>query len=82
MFKWIALFMISSVAFGDVAEEVIIKGKIGSDFNTEKVKITDSLGQTYYLKAKYFPSGFQFKQGKEFTIEVPEEAVSNVKIIK
>jgi hypothetical protein len=82
MINWIALALLTSVVFADVAEEVMIKGKIGNDFNTEKVKITDSLGQTYYLKTKYFPQGFQFKQGKEFNIEVPEEAIANVKIIK
>jgi hypothetical protein len=82
MIKCIALALITSVAFANVAEEVMIKVRIGNDFNTEKVKITDSLGKTYYLKTKYFPSSFQFKQRKEFTIEVPEEGIANLKITK
>jgi hypothetical protein len=82
MINWMVFVLISSIAYAGIAEEVIIKGKIGNEFNPEKVKITDSLGQSYYLKTKYFPEGFQFKQGKEFTIEVPEEAMADVKIIK
>jgi hypothetical protein len=80
--KWFILGLLISTAHAAVSDEVIIKGKIRADFDKEKVKITDSLGQTYYLKTKYFPKDFAFKQGKEFMIEVPEEAVEDLKLLK
>lgn len=78
----LAGLLLVSGAMAETGSDLLIKGKIGSDFNTERVLIKDSLGQTFYLKAKYFPKGFEFKQGKEFVLEVPEEAMEDVKLKK
>lgn len=78
----LAALLLSAGAMAETGTELLIKGKIGNDFNAERVLINDSLGQTYYLKAKYFPKGFEFKQGKEFVLEVPEEAMEDVKLKK
>lgn len=73
---------LSLTAFAGVGEEVFIRGKIGNDFDDKRVKVTDTLGQTYYLSKHLFPSDFKFKQGESFAIEVPEKELNNVKIIK
>lgn len=78
----LAGLLLMSGAMAETDDVLLIKGKIGNDFNNERVLIKDSLGQTFYLKAKYFPQGFEFKQGKEFVIEVPEEAMADVKLKK
>lgn len=75
-------FLFSSFSFAAVSDEVFIKGKIGNAFDEEKVKVTDSLGQTYMLPKKYFPKGFEFKTGKEFSIEVPSKDLAGLKIKK
>lgn len=65
-----------------VSSEVFIQGQVGNEFDDVKVKITDSLDQTYYLEKKYFPKDFVFKQGENFAIEVPEEAIEKIKLIR
>jgi len=72
----------SSSLFAGVGEEVFIRGKIGGDFDEKKVKVIDSFNQSYYLEKKYFPKDFNFKQGESFSIEVPEDAVKEIKISK
>lgn len=76
------LAFLSLSAFAGVSEEVLIRGKIGNDFDDKKVKVVDTLGQTYYLSKSLFPSDFKFKQGETFAIEVHEKELSNVKVIK
>ncbi len=80
----LALLMtvISLSAFAGLGEEVFIRGKIGNDFNDNKVNVTDSFGQSYYLAKNLFPADFKFKQGESFAIEVSEKEVDKIKIIK
>lgn len=75
-------FLISTISLAAVSDEVFIKGKIGNNFDEDKVKVTDSLGQTYMISKKYFPKGFVFKQGKEFSIEVPSKELAGLKVKK
>lgn len=77
----LALLMFSS-AFADASRDVFIRGKIGNEFNDEKVKVIDSLGQTYFLARKLFPADFKFKQGESFAIEVHEKELDTIKILK
>jgi len=76
------LTIFSSSLFAGVGEEVFIRGKIGGDFDDKKVKVIDSFNQSYYLEKKYFPKDFNFKQGESFSIEVPEAALKDFKILK
>ncbi len=76
------LFLFSANSWSGVSSEIFIQGKIGNEFDDQKVKIIDSLNQTYFLEKKYFPKDFTFKQGESFSIEIPEEALDNIKLIK
>jgi len=68
--------------WGGVSSEVFVQGRVGNEFDDVKVKIIDSFNQTYYLEKKYFPKDFVFKQGANFAIEVPDEAVEKIKLIR
>lgn len=74
--------MMISTAYADVDDKILIRGKIGSQFDDQKVKVTDSLGQTYYLPRKVFPPTVQIKQGQEFNIEVEEKEMEGIKPLK
>lgn len=77
------LFLLLSLnAFAGTDREVFIRGKIGNEFSEERVKVTDSLGQTYFLAKKVFPKDFNFKQGASFAIEVDEKELDRVKMLK
>lgn len=77
------LFIFSAInSMSAVSDEVFIKGKIGNIFDEDKVKVIDSLGQTYMLPKKLFPKGFEFKQGKEFSMEVPSKELAGLKVKK
>jgi hypothetical protein len=76
------LLFLSLSAFADVGREVFIRGKVGNEFNEEKVKVTDSIGQTYFLPKRLFPKDFKFIQGQSFAIEVDEKELDQVKILK
>jgi hypothetical protein len=79
--KFLFLFMlISTGAMADVSREVFIRGKIGNEFDDKKVKVTDSLGQTYHLPTHVFGKGYKFKQGQDFFLEVHERDLKAVKI--
>lgn len=80
--KYIFLILFSSMAFAEVSTDVLIRGKIGNDFNDKQVKVHDTLGQTYYLPRSAFPKNFKFKQGESFSVEVHEKVLDKVKIIK
>lgn len=71
-----------SISFAGVSREVFIRGKIGNEFNEKKVKVTDTLGQTYYLSRNLFPKDFVFKQGEQFSIEVDEGELEKIKLLK
>ncbi len=74
--------MITTKIFAGVSDEIFIQGKIGNEFDDKKVKVTDNLGQTYFLNKSIFPKDFKFKQGESFSIEVQSKDIENVKIIK
>ena len=74
------MFIITSLSNAAVSDEVFIKGKIGNAFDDEKVKVIDSLGQTYMLPKKLFPKGFVFKQGNPFSLEVPSKELTGIKV--
>ncbi len=76
------ILMFSLNAFAELDKNVLVRGKIGSSFDNSKVLIKDSLGQKYFLPRHVFPAKFEFKQGKDFTLEIPEAEVSKIKLIK
>jgi hypothetical protein len=78
--KYLLIFLISTSALAEVSREVFIRGKVGNHFDDKKVKITDSLGQTYFLPTRVFGKDFKFKQGQEFFLEVDEQELKDVKI--
>jgi hypothetical protein len=62
-------------AYAEVTSSVFIKGKISSSFDEKKVKVVDSLGQTYFIARTAFPKDFAIREGATFQIEVDEEDV-------
>jgi hypothetical protein len=70
------------MSFADVGGDVFIRGKISNDFDDKKVKIIDSDQQIFYLPRAAFPKDFEMKQGKSFTLEVSDEQLSQVKLLK
>lgn len=74
LFTVVLMAIIStSLSHAHVDGNVQIIGKIGNAFDKEKVKVTDSHGQTYYVPKNLFPKDFKFKNGTAFNIEVSEE---------
>ena len=78
----ISLFFLTTMSFADVGGDVFIRGKISNDFDDKKVKIIDSDQQIFYLPRAAFPKDFEMKQGKSFTLEVSDEQLSQVKLLK
>ncbi len=78
----ISLLFLTTTSFADVGGEVFIRGKISNEFDDKQVKIVDSDQQIYYLPRAAFPKDFEVKQGKTFTLEVSEEHLSQVKLLK
>lgn len=78
----ITFCLLIQVAWASLSREVYIRGKIGNEFDDQRVKITDQLGQTYYLSRHLFPKDFKFKQGETFAIEVDEKELEKIKVIK
>jgi hypothetical protein len=75
-----SLLLLSS-AYAEVDEKVFIRGKVSNSFDEKQVKISDNLGQTYYLPRTAFPGNFEFKQGKEFNLEIDEKDIKNSRSI-
>lgn len=80
--KYFIIALISWNAIAATSGEVLIRGKIGNSFDEKKVKVIDNLGQVYNLPRSAFPKGFIFKQGKTFSLEVPENILTNLKVSK
>ena len=78
----ISLFFLTTMSFADVGGDVFIRGKISNDFDDKKVKIIDSDQQIFYLPRAAFAKDFEMKQGKSFTLEVSDEQLSQVKLLK
>lgn len=80
--KYLILLMFSVNVFASASKDVLIRGKIGSEFDEKKVKVIDSEGQVYFLKRQYFPKDLPIKQGQAFAIEVNERVLDKIKILK
>ena len=62
-------------------ENIFIQGQIGNEFDQQKVKVTDSHEQKFWVPRSAFPKGFKFKEGAIFNIEV-SESVANTIFVK
>ena len=77
----ICFVLFAQNAFAALDENIFIQGKVGNEFDQQKVKVTDSHDQKYWLPRSAFPKGFKFKEGAIFNIEV-SEAVANTVFVK
>lgn len=80
--KYLIIALLSLSAFADASRDVLIRGKIGNEFDEQKVKVIDSEGQTYYLARHLFPKEVVIKQGQSFSFEVHEKELNKVKLLK
>lgn len=80
--KYFIIALISLSAFADTSREVFIRGKIGNEFDDQRVKVIDSEGQNYYLARRLFPQDLVIKQGQSFAIEVHEKELNKIKLLK
>lgn len=80
--KFLVLLFLSLSVYAETSRDVFIRGKIGNEFDDKKIKVIDSLGQSYFLPKSAFPKDFKFKQGVSFAIEVHEKTLDKVKILK
>lgn len=78
----ISLALFTQVAFAALDENVFIQGKISNAFDDNKVKVSDSHGQKFWLPKSVFPKKFKFREGAVFNIEVPEEVMDKALGIK
>ncbi len=69
----------SQAAFDD---KVFIQGQIGNAFDKDKVKVTDTHDQTYYLPKSVFPKNFKFEKGKIFNVEITVDQYKELDIKK
>ena len=65
-----------------VGGEILVRGKISNSFDDQKVQVVDSLGQKYYLPRKVFPQHVLIKQGASFSIEVGDDVMQKVVVLK
>lgn len=77
----ICFVLFTQPAFAALDENILIQGKVGNEFDQQKVKVTDSHDQKFWLPRSAFPKGFKFKEGAMFNVEV-SEAVANTIFIK
>lgn len=82
MMKYLLLALLSLEVAAAVGSEVLIRGKIGNEFDENKIKVVDSDKQVYFLPRKYFPKDVPVKQGQEFSIEIDESELKNIKLLK
>lgn len=80
--KYLFIALISISAFADTSRDVFIRGKIGNEFDENKVKVIDTSGQTYFLSRHLFPKDLTIKQGQTFAIEVHEKELNKIKLLK
>lgn len=78
----LSLVLLSQVAFAALDENVFIQGKISNAFDDNKVKVTDSHGQKFWLPRSAFPKKIKFREGTVFNIEVSEEVMDKALGIK
>lgn len=77
---FLALFLLSNQVSAEVSRDVLIRGKVGSDFNERNVHVIDSFGQRFKLPRNVFPKGFVPVQGKSFAVEVDESLLDRIRI--
>jgi hypothetical protein len=80
--KYFLLALFSFEAYSAVGTDVLIQGKILSEFDETKVKVQDSQKQIYFLPRRLFPKDLIIKQGTEFSFEVHEKEIDKIKILK
>jgi len=80
--KYFFLFMLITSAFASVNDETLIQGTVGNVWDEEKVKVHDSLGQTYFLKKSVFPKDFKIQTGAFFSIQVKDKDLGPTKLLK
>jgi hypothetical protein len=80
--KYLFFLLVISNVLASASKEVFIRGKITGVFDEKKVKVVDHLGQTYFLPRHVFPKEVLIKQGQEFSVEVHETDIEQVKILK
>ncbi len=80
--KTLLLFLLSLSAVAEVGSDILIQGTIGSSFDDKQVKIKDSLGQTYFIPRRLLPKDLEIKQGEKFTIEVSENDIGEIKLLR
>jgi hypothetical protein len=80
--KILLLILWSVTVLSGVSSDVLIRGKIGAEFDERQVKVIDSFGQSYFLPREVFPKDFVIKQGESFTLEINDEILDKVKVVK
>lgn len=65
-----------------VDEHVLVRGQVANVWTKEKVKVTDQFDQTYYLPRAVFPKNFIFQSGKAFTVEITDQQLDQIVLIK
>lgn len=78
----VIIVCVYAVSFAGVDSNVVIRGRIGSSFDDQKVKVQDDKGQSYYLPRRLFPKDFEFKQGADFYLDIPAKEMEGIKIKK
>ena len=73
---------ISFVSQAALDDMVFIQGQIGNAFDKDKVKVTDTHDQTYYLPKSVFPKNFKFEKGKIFNVEITVDQYKELDIKK
>ena len=77
---FIFIYLFSALALADLDQKILIHGTIGNAFDKEKVKVTDSHQQTYFLPKSVFPQKFKFEKDQKFNIEISEDLFNSLKI--
>lgn len=72
----------SNLLFAATEDIVFIEGKIGTVFDKSEVQIVDEYNQKFFLNRNLFPQNFKFEAGLPFRLEVPDDVLNNVILIK
>jgi predicted ThiF/HesA family dinucleotide-utilizing enzyme len=78
--RFLFFFLSVSIAHAEISSDILIRGKIGSSFDENKVEVIDSFGQKYFLPRSAFPKDFVVREGTPFSVEVDEKEIENQKI--
>ncbi len=78
----LVLLILSSLAQAGIDPLVWVRGTISNKFDDKEVKVKDSQGQIYMLPRHVFPKDFKFEQGASFNLEIHENEIKDVKLLK